>query len=338
MPTLSFCEKPKIGIIIPLTGKASMAGETVRNSANMANEDLGNPFKLIFEDNALDNARTVTVARSLLETAGVQSLIVYGSGPSNVAAPLAEQAHIPMIGLSVDPNVSKSRSWVMIHWASSENVAEQLITELKSRGFTRLAVLTSQVQGILDLEKVFLDKAKASGLNVVFSEQVLPSETDFSTTIAKLKSSNPQAVFLNLYFGQVGTFARQSFSLGFHPQFFGQFAFDNDAEITASQGALNGAFFANTAVGDLSFDKAFKTRFGSQPTLGGISAYDAVSIFDHAFKQSPNSLDHINLSIHSLSKFSGKIGVYGALPSNNFDVPASIADIVEGRVVKRPQQ
>ena len=313
-----------------------MAGETVRNSIEMANDDLEKPFELLFEDNALDNARAVTSARNLLKTAGMQSLIVYGSGPSNVVAPLAEQAHIPMIGLSVDPNVSRSRSWVMIHWASNDHVADQLISELKDRRLALVAVVTSQVHGILDLEKVFLDKAKRSGLTVVFNEQVLPSETDFSTMIARLRRSNAQAVFLNLYFGQVGIFARQSVSQGFSPQFFGQFALDNDAEISASGGALNGAFFANTAAGDLSFDQAYMRRFGRLPTLGGISAYDSVSILDRAFKKSPHSIQDINHFIHTLRDFAGKIGDYGALESNSFDVPASIGDIVDGRVIKRP--
>lgn len=336
MPTDAFCDKPKIGIIIPLTGKAAMAGETVRNSTIMANDDLGNPFELIFEDNALDNVRTVTIARSLLKTKGVRSLIVYGSGPSNAAAPLAEQAQIPMIGLSIDPNVSKSKTWVMIHWASSKHVVDQLIFELKKRGLTRVAVVTSQVQGILDLEDYFLEKAKESDFKVIFSKQVLPSETDFSTMIAKLRTSDAQAIFLNLYFGQVGTFARQSVTQGYRPQFFGQFALDNGTEISASQGTLNGAFFANTAAGDLSFDKAYTKRFGWHPTLGGISAYDVIYIFDSAFKESPHSSESINYFIHSLRDFSGKIGVYGALDSNSFDVPASIGDIVDGRVVKRP--
>ena len=191
------------------------------------------------------------------------------------------------------------------------------------------------MQGILELENVFSERAKDAGLKITFNEQVLPSETDFNTIIAKLKNSDAQAIFLNLYFGQVGVFARQSFNQGFHPQFLGQFALDNESELLGSQGALNGAFFANTSVGDLSFDKAYTKRFRHQPTLGGISAYDVLLIFNAAYKENSNSAEKINNYIHSLHNFSGKIGVYGALDNNSFNVPASIGDIVDGKVVKR---
>ena len=307
----------------------------MRNSITMANDDLGSPFQLIFEDNSLDSARTVTGVRGLINNAAVRALIVYASGPSNAAAPIAEQARIPMIGLSVDPNVSKTRKWVMIHWASNEHVADQLIAELKARRLSRIAVLTTQVQGILDLEQVFFERAKTAGLEIVFHDQVLPTETDFGVLVSKTRASKPHAVFLNFYYGQSGVFALKCAAQKFYPQFFGQFALDDDAEIASSQGALDGAFFANTAPGDLSFDQAYIKRFGKRPSLGGIGAYDATAIFAAAFKDGLGTAESVNHYIHSLNDFSGKIGSYGALNNNSYAVPARIGDIVDGQVRKR---
>jgi branched-chain amino acid transport system substrate-binding protein len=338
LPNVAICEKHKIGVILPLTGKAAIAGETVRNSIVLANDDLGQPFEIIFEDNGLENTRTVTAVRSLIQTSQVKSLIVYGSGPSNAAAPIAEQMRIPMVGLSVDPSVSRSRKWVMIHWAHNERTADLLISELKRRSISRIAVITSQVPGILDLDEVFLQRAEAAGLLVVFKKQILPTETEFGAIISNLRASKPQAVFINLYFGQSGLFALKCALQGFRPQFFGQFVFDEQTEVSTAQGALNDAFFANSSPGDLSFDNAYLKRFGKRPTLGGIGAYDVTSILALSFKQAPSIPESVNSYLHTLRDFSGKIGRYSALSDNSFDVPAAIGRIVDGQVVKAPHK
>ena len=107
-PFVSLTAQPKLGLILPLSGKAAIPGETSRNAAIMANEALGRPFELVFEDNSLDSTRTIAAARKLISLDGVRGLIVYAAGPSTASAPIAEKAEIPMIGLAVDPKILAS--------------------------------------------------------------------------------------------------------------------------------------------------------------------------------------------------------------------------------------
>jgi branched-chain amino acid transport system substrate-binding protein len=327
--------KPKLGVILPLTGKATIAGEAVRNGATMANDILGAPFELVFEDNGLDNGKTISAARKLLKTEGVLGIIVYASGPSNVASPIAEAAEIPMIGMSVDLNVSRNKNWVMIHWASNKNVADMLFEELERRSVKSIAILTSQVQGTIDLEEYFLSVASKKGIEVVFKKQLLPTEIDFQTPITVLKQKQPEAIFVNLYYGQAGLFTNQAVKMGLKPQFFSHFIFDDDNEIKNAEGSLEGAFFANTSSGDLSFDKEYKVRFGKRPVVGGIAAYDIVELFYEAFKNSDGSKSGINKFLHTVRDFNGKIGRYSALPNNSFDVPTSLRIITNGEAIQK---
>ena len=327
-------QRPKLGVILPLTGRAATAGEAVRNGVSMANSDLNDLFEVYFEDNALDGARTVTAANKLIQHNKVDCLLVYASGPSNVVAPIAETSNIPMIGMSVDPNVSKNRNWVMIHWAPVKNTVDRLFEELTNRKLNKVAILSTQSQGVLEIQDYFSKNSAKHGITIAYNEQILPTELDFQTAISILKNRQPQAVFINLYYGQAGIFAKRAADLGLKPQFFGPFILDDDNEIKASAGALDGAFYANTSHGDLTFEKRYIERFGKRPVLGGIGAYDSTLLFSEAIKRSEGTKKSVMKELREMQNFKGAIGTYSALPNNSFDVPVSIRTIAQGRVAQ----
>jgi ABC-type branched-subunit amino acid transport system substrate-binding protein len=300
----------------------------------MANSDLGTFFDIIFEDNALDGGRTVSAVNKLIQQDHVRALLVYASGPSNVAAPIAEASSIPMIGMSVDLNVSKNRNWVMIHWASVKNTVDKLFDELRARKIKRVAIVSTQSQGVLEIESYFLDNAHHRDIEVIYHEQFLPTEVDFQTPIALLRNKKPEAIFINLYYGQAGLFANKSSIAGVKTQFFGPFILDDDNEITAADGALDGAFFANTSHGDLSFERRYMAQYGKRPVLGGIGAYDATLLHAAAIKKSDGTTSSAMTELHTMSNFKGTIGVYSALTNNSFDVPTNIRRIEKGQVAQ----
>jgi len=225
----------------------------------------------------------------------------------------------------------------MIHWASNERVADRLLTELQKRSLQRIALITTEVQGNIDLSELFLRKAADRGLQIVFNARELPGETNFLTTVSRMKQAAPDAVFINLYYGQAGVFARQCAERGFRPQFFSHYILDDDGEVSSAQGALNGAFFATTSPGDLSFDREYFKKFGKRPMLSGVNAYDVVALFAEGFRKTTGSPEAVNSYLHSIKNFRGKAGDYNALPDNSFSVPAGLGEIQDGKVVKLPE-
>lgn len=325
--------RPVLGVILPLTGKAAAAGEAVKNGILLANEALHEPMDVRFEDNQLDSAKTASIAKHFINVVNVDGLIVYASGPAHVVAPLAESAQIPMIAMSVDPRVSKDKSWVMIHWASNQKVADKLFAELKKRNLSRIAVVTTEVQGLLDMEEYFLGHAKANGVTITSSQQFLPTEVDFRTPVSALKKQNPAAIFINLYYGQASEFAKQLSAQGVRAQLFSQFVLDDEAEIKNGVGSLEGAFFATTAEGDGSFDREYRKQFQKRAVVGGIAAYDITLLFGQVFKHLPDR-ERAMLELREMKMFQGKIGTYGGLPGGTFDVPAEMRVIRDGSPVR----
>lgn len=333
---LSLPKRPVLGLILPLSGKAALAGEAVKNAVEMANSDAGNFFDLRIEDNALDNANTVTSFRKLIEQDKIQAIIVYASGPAIVAAPLAEQAKIPMIAMSVDPAVSRGRDWVMIHWATNKNVTEALLTNAENRGLKRIALVNSETQGLTELREVFRSEAEKRGFSIVFDQSFLPNETDFRTVVTAIKAKAPDAIFLNLYYGQAGIFAQQASSQGMRPSYLSTFVLDNEKEIEAAQGALDGAIFANSASADKEFKDRYQRTVGKSPVVATLGAYDSTSLLISAFRTGGGDAEKSNAALHMMNKFSGKIGTYGSLPNNSFDVPVELKGISAGKIVSLP--
>ena len=90
--------RPVVGLILPLSGKAALGGQAAKNGAELANIDSGNTLDLRFEDGELDNTKTISALRGLIAREKLSAIVTYASGPSIVAAPIAENARIPMIG------------------------------------------------------------------------------------------------------------------------------------------------------------------------------------------------------------------------------------------------
>ncbi len=324
--------RPRIAVIVPLTGKAAAAGEAVMNGSILANEALSNAVDLTFEDNQLEGARTASITKDLLSSRKIDGLIVYASAPAHVAAPLAEAAGVPMIGLSIDLNVSKGKRWVMTHWASKQRISDLLFSELKKRGLNKVAIVTAQVQGLLEIQDYFVHESPDHKVTIASSYQFLPSDNDFRATISLIKRQAPDAIFVNLYYGQAGLFAKQLAASGTRIQLFSHFVLDDAKEIASAAGNLEGAFFASTAVGDGTFDREYLERFGKHAVVGGIAGYDATLLFARACAHSKNAPLLTSEYLHSVVDFSGKIGTYRALPNNSFDPPGSVRVIRNGSI------
>lgn len=124
--TLSACqlydrEPIKIGYIGPLTGEASSYGIDTINGVKLAIEEVneaggikGRPVTLLIEDTRCIGIEAAGAARKLIHVDKV-SAIIGGqcSGETLAAAPIAEQAQIPMISpVSSSPEVTSAGDFI----------------------------------------------------------------------------------------------------------------------------------------------------------------------------------------------------------------------------------
>ncbi len=146
------CSKPlKIGVILPLSGDTATAGVAIRNGTLMAARNLANRCKveLVFEDDQLQQSRSVASFYKLTSFDKIDALIVFSSGSGKAIAPLADTAKIPVIAIASDAAVSRGKKFTFNHWVTPESQAKLLVPEALRRGYKKIVIVSSEHDGTL---------------------------------------------------------------------------------------------------------------------------------------------------------------------------------------------
>lgn len=246
-----FAELPKAdvaGMIVPLAGFVSQYGEAVQNGVRLyVDENAANCAGLTFEwqDSQYDGVKSMTAFRSLAAR-DAQIQYVWGSAPTEVLAPVAEKLQFPLLALGETETIA-GKKFVLNFTDPAWEYSQNLLLEMRKRGLKKFAVVKAEYvyfNNLVEGLKKFLQPGET--LEILASFQ--PSETDFRSTVTKLKKVNFDAVGVYLNPGQVSTFFKQLVEQGIQINSFGSTNFGSLTEIAEAKGAMEGALFADTAV------------------------------------------------------------------------------------------
>jgi branched-chain amino acid transport system substrate-binding protein len=194
-----------VGLIAPLTGQLTTLGvgdrqgaQVVADRVNAAGGIKGHKINLIIKDDRTEANQSVVAFNQLLSENVVG---VLGSSYANAAiavGPLAERAGIPYMSLAPSRQlVQPVKKHLFSLPPTSTMWAKRNLEWMQSEGITKVAVVyasddTFHNDGNNDVNKF----AKDYGLDVVASEPIALAQTDFTTVLAKVRSSGAEAVFL----------------------------------------------------------------------------------------------------------------------------------------------
>ena len=216
-------DRPKIGVILPLSGNAAYEGELMRRGLELAVGELqaSVPVELIFEDSQGDTKMAVTAFRALRAQHRVSKIISWGSGIGLALLPLANQEQVLQLGVAT----SSPKFTVVgdlgfrIHPTAASEAA---FTVDRIKNFfkaSRVALVTVNNDYGNGLAENFKAAAVSAGIATVFHETFEPAETDFRTLMAKLKSAAPDLVYLVSYAGPTTQILRRARELGIKTPF-----------------------------------------------------------------------------------------------------------------------
>lgn len=321
----------KLGVIVPLTGEAANLGRACQNGLSLAEEAFrataGNPsFEVVYEDDANIPAQTLTAYRRLAQRR-MTAIVSLTSGPSLAIAPLAERDQLPLIAIASDPAVSNGRNFSINFWVTPKEEARRLSAELDARGLRSIARATTNQAAMVAIRDAF-DGVSPRRVQVAIDESFDPSVRDFRTFIARLiHRTDIDAVFVNLYLGQAGLFAKQARELGVSLPLVNVEIFDDPAEVASANGALDGQWYVQAEDGVPEFRKLYAQRFAGQTTFGAANCYDALGILLSAAKRNEDTISFL----HGLKNYRGMLGQYSANGDNTFSLPATIRTVQTAR-------
>ena len=296
----------KIGVSAPLTGDISALGQSTKNAALLAQEEISAaggikigdksyPVKFIIEDDENKPESTATVFQKLINQDKVLAIIGSQSSKcSNAGAPIAESAKIPQISpWSTNPNVTKDRSYVFracfIDPFQGKVVASFAKDKLKAKTAAVLYDVASDYnKGIAE---VFRDEFIKAGGQIVAFETYMTKDTDFSAQLTKIKGTNPDMLFLPNYFNEVPLQVQQAQKLGLTAKIVGSDGWDNPELLKMGGPAMEGTYFTNHYSPDSDrpaskdFIAKYQKKYNMMPDAAAALTYDAAYLLFQAIEK-----------------------------------------------------
>jgi len=347
---LSAAEPIVIGEFASLTGKEAGFGQTSHQGVVLAIEEinaaggvLGRPLKLVYEDNQTKAGESATAAKKLISRDKVIALIgEVSSGRSLEAAPVAQQAKIPMIApAATNPKVTQAGNYIFrvcfIDPFQGTVMAKFAKEDLKVK---KVAVLSSVSNAYsLGLAKFFKETFVAGGGEIVTEKNLAEGDKDFRAQLTAVKAAGVEAVYVPCYYTEAALIVRQARDLGLTMPFFGGDGWEDEQLLKIGGDAMNGCFYSthfsaeNTDPVVAAFTAKYKARWNNE-SPGAFSAlgYDAVYVIADAIKRAGGT-DGPKLrdALAATKDFPGISGVTTIDKDRNASKSATIIALKDGK-------
>ena len=323
----------KVGADIELSGGVASYGQSVKEGLELALAEInkdgidGKKLKLVTVDNKSDAAEATNGAIKLVSQDKVAAIIGASTSTNTLAqVQVAQDNKVPLITpTGTNPAVTvkdgKLNDYVFrtcfIDPFQGTVAANFATNELK---VSKAAVLIdSSSDYAKGLAAAFKESFKKNGGSIVSEEAYVAKDTDFHATLTRIKSANPDFVFLPGYYEEVGLILKQARELGLKVPFMGGDGWDSPklVEIGGKE-ALNNTYITNHySAGDSDskvqdFVKAFKDKYdGKSPdafaALGYDSAYFLADAIKRAGSADPKKIQKALAETDGLSLVSGTL-------------------------------
>jgi branched-chain amino acid transport system substrate-binding protein len=323
----------KIGLVVPLTGDVKTFGESTRNGAMLAIEELntagginGTKIEVVVADDKNDPTETGNAGSKLIDMDRVVAII--GSVSSKCSVPLSDKcevAGVPMISpASTNPKVTvqddgRRKEYIFracfIDPFQGTVGAKFAADSLRAKNAAVLYdVGNDYSKGLADYFKAAFEKA---GGKVTAFESYAKDDVDFSALLTKIRQFSPDVLFIPDYYNKVGLIAKQARQLGVKAVLLGGDGWDSP-EITKIAGdAIYGGYFTNHySPADprpevQEWVKKYEAKYGQKPDALATLGYDAALLLIQALKNAPNAKrEEIKAALGAIKDFpcvSGKI-------------------------------
>jgi branched-chain amino acid transport system substrate-binding protein len=300
-------DKVRIGVFMSLTGDTANFGISSTNGIKMAADEVntagginGKQIELLVQDDRSDASEAATIVTKFVTQDQVHAILgEVASSRSIAAAPIAQNAHVPMLTpSSTNPEVTKKGDYIF-RSCFIDPVQGAAIAQFgaKSLSAKRAALMVDRKQDYsTGLEKVIRDVFTRLGGQIVLTQSYQSGDQDFNAQITDIKGANPDIIFVPGYYGDVALFAKQARDKGVTVPLLGGDGWDSPSLYQIGGAALNGCYFSNHYSPDdadplvQKFVSDYKSRYGSVPDALAATAYDAARIMFDAIKRA-NSLE-----------------------------------------------
>lgn len=281
----------KIGGIGPVTGGAAIYGTCVKNSMEIAVEEVnalgGVQFELNFQDDAHDAETSVNAYGTLMDW-GMQVLLgtVTSTPCAAVAAEAASDNVFMLTPSSSSPSVTEGRTNAFQMCFSDPNQGSASADYIASNSLSSaIAVIYNNGDAYsTGIYEKFVAEAEAKGLNVVYTGTFTDANaTDFSSQLTAARDAGADMLFLPIYYTPISLIMTQAASMNYDVNYFGVDGMDGLLTLEGFDTSLaEGAYLLTPFSADStdeatsSFVAKYVEAYGETPNQFGADGYDCV--------------------------------------------------------------
>lgn len=290
----------KIGLVCPVSGSAAVAGEYIKNGISLVTDELNAsgglevkgkkiPVKLIIEDNEGTPEKTTNAYRKLIDQDKVLAIVGPDMSKCILAGgPIAQSAKIPAIGtFTTNEKVTQIGDFLFracfIDPFQGEVAAKYALNTTKAK--TAAILYNNADDYAKGLQENFRRVFEAGGGKIVEVQAYGSEIKDYNVQLSKIKTANPDVLFLPNLFTELGLQVKQAREMGIKCKIVGGDSFDTP-DVPKIAGFANAegisyisAFSADdTSPAAKAFTEKFTTKFKVAPNSNAVLAYEAYKL------------------------------------------------------------
>ncbi|ABV34495.1 MULTISPECIES: ABC transporter substrate-binding protein [Pseudothermotoga] len=346
---LCFAAEPiVIGVYEPMTGPYAAGGQMTMEGINLAYEQvkevLGRKIELVLVDNKSDKVEAANAVARLIEYH--KAVAIIGSYGSAVAIPGSEVANklgVPMVGCSpTNPLVTLGKPFAFrvcfIDPFQGTVMAQFAVEKLGAKTAVVIQDIASDYSVGLShyFQEAFkkLTKNNKSVLGVISYQT---GDQDFTAQLTFANSKNPDVIFIPAAaYGEAALIIKQARELGMKQVFLGGDTWEAPEFLEVGGKSVEGSYFSThfdteavTTPKAAEFIKAFREKYGKDPSAFAALGYDAYMLVIDAIKRA-NSADPkaIRDALATTKNFEGATG-YITLDQNGDAVKDAVIRMVK---------
>ncbi|MFC3931797.1 ABC transporter substrate-binding protein [Streptococcus dentapri] len=321
----------KIGVDMELTGPVSAYGSAENQGIKLAVKEInkaggvdGKKLELITKDNKSDNAEASTAATNLAVQSQVNAIIGPAtSGAVSAASLNAQKTGVPLL------SPSGTQDDLTVDEINGKTTVKQFVFRTTFKDSYQGQVLAQYASENMKANKVvlFYDNSSdyAKGIaeefkktykgNIVSTQTFAANDTDFQSTLTKIKNLDYDAIIMPGYYTETGLITKQARDMGISAPILGPDGFSDKTfiDLAGKKNASNvyyvSGYSTNTSLSAKANDfiKNFKSEYGNEPNQFSALSYDSVYMIAAAAKGADDSVE-LAANLAKLKNFDGVTG------------------------------
>lgn len=346
----------KIGVNLELSGGVASYGQSISEGLELATAEInkegidGKKIKLIKVDNKSEASEATSGAIKLTSQDQVAAIVGAATSTNSIAqVQIAQDNKVPVISPSgTSPEITFSKDKLndyvfrtsFIDPFQGTVAANFAAKEIKAK--SAAIYIDSSSDYSKGLAAAFKEQFEKNGGKVVAQEAYIAKDTDFRSTLTRLKSAKPDFIFLPGYYEEAGLIVKQARETGLDVPFMGGDGWDSPklVEIAGAK-ALNNTFITNHySSGDpdkkiQNFVSAFKAKYKDKsPDAFNALGYDTGYFLADAIKRAGSAdSEKIKEALEKTADLELVTGTFTLDEKHNPIKSATILEFKEGKQV-----